>query len=185
MAKKAKRANKSCRQPDRGWNISLPLPGILLFIVLVLVGNAPLWVFSNALIPYRAFLAGLVTVIIKMTGLYAVHKGVFIELAHEQWVMTPECTATGAIIVFAAFVAVYPASLRAKLIGLLAGIPFLFCANIVRLVTLAWLTDCCAPFAHWFHDYVWQVAFLALIAAMWVAWIEWIVKREKMADIPG
>jgi exosortase/archaeosortase family protein len=56
-------------------------------------------------------------------------------------------------------------------------------ANIARLFTLAWATEWSSGYAHWAHDYVWQVAFLMLIAVMWLVWIEIVVKREEKTTI--
>ena len=56
--------------------------------------------------------------------------------------------------------------------------PFIIIANTLRLFTLAWATELFAKYAHLAHDYVWQVAFLILIAVMWLVWIELVVKRD-------
>ena len=168
---------------NRPIQAALPVRNIFFFAVLVLVGNAPLWVFSDAIMPFRQFMAWLVAGLIHLSGLDVVQNGAYITLKNEQWVMSPECTALTAMIVFAAFVIAYPSSIKSKTIAVLAGIPFIVFANIVRLFTLAWVTELFAGYAHWVHDYVWQVAFLMLIALMWLVWIERVVKRENQTAV--
>lgn len=99
--------------------------------------------------------------------------------------MTPECTALSAMIVFVAFVLAYPSLVKSKGIAILAGIPFLILANTLRLFSLAWATELFPKYAELVHDYVWQVAFLILIAVMWLLWIEIVVRHENKTAVSG
>lgn len=156
---------------------------LVLFAGLVLLGNAPLWFFPNTIIPFQKFMVKVVGGLISASGLQAVQDGVYITLKNDQWIMSPECTALSAMIVFVAFVLVYPSSWKSKGIAVLAGIPFLIIANSLRLFSLAWATELFTKYAHFAHDYVWQVAFLILIAVMWLLWIEMVVNRESKAAV--
>lgn len=155
----------------------------ILFAVLVLIGNAPLWFYPKTIIPFQKFMAGIVTWLIDTSGLQVAQNGIHIILKNDQWIMTPECTALSAMIVFVAFVLVYPSSWKSKGIAVMTGIPFLIIANTLRLFSLAWATELFAKYAHLAHDYVWQVAFLILIAVMWLVWIEMVVNRESKAAV--
>jgi exosortase/archaeosortase family protein len=155
----------------------------VMFAVLVLIGNAPLWFFPDIIIPFQKFMVKIVGGLISASGLQVVQDGVYIILKNDQWIMTPECTALSAMIVFMTFVIVYPTSLKSKGIAVLTGIPFLIIANTLRLFTLAWATELFTKYAHLAHDYVWQVAFLILIAMMWLVWIEMVVKRESKTAV--
>ena len=171
---------------SRSGGVNRPRFSILIFVlfaVLVLIGNAPLWFFPNTIIPFQKFMVKIVGGLINASGLQAVQNGVYIILKNGLWVMTPECTALSAMIVFVAFVMVYPSSVKSKGIAVLAGIPFLIIANTLRLFSLAWATELFAMYAHLAHDYLWQVAFLILIAMMWLIWIEMVVKRESKAAV--
>ena len=161
----------------------LNILSFVIFGLLVLVGNTPLWFLPQAITPFQKFMVKIVGSLISASGLEVVQNGVYITLKNDQWVMTPECTALSAMIVFVAFVIVYPASMKSKGIAVAAGIPFIIIANILRLFTLAWATELFSKYAHLAHDYVWQVAFLILIAVMWLVWIEMVVKRESKAAI--
>ena len=151
----------------------------ILFAILVLIGNLPLWFFPDTIVPFQKFMVKVVGGFISASGLQAIQNDVYMTLKNSQWIMTPECTALSAMIVYVAFIIAYPSSLKSKGIAVLAGIPFLIIANALRLFTLAWATELFVKYTHFVHDYVWQVAFLILIAVMWLVWIELVVKREN------
>jgi exosortase/archaeosortase family protein len=155
----------------------------ILFPAVVLTFHIPFWIFPYSLMPFQKFMVKLVAWLIDSTGLQVARDGIYIHLENQQWIMTPECTAITAIIVFVSFVLLYPASLKAKSIGILTGVPFLVGMNILRLVTLAWVTQLFVEYAPLFHDYVWQVVFLILMAIMWLIWIDLVVKRESEATV--
>jgi exosortase/archaeosortase family protein len=155
----------------------------VLFAALVLIGNVPLWFFPKTILPFQEFMVKVVGGLISASGLKAMQDGIHIYLENDQWIMTPECTALSAMIVFVAFVLVYPSSWKSKGIAVLASIPFLIFANTLRLFSLAWATKLFAKYAHFAHDYVWQVAFLILIAVMWLTWIEMVVNRESKTAV--
>lgn len=162
----------------------LPFWRFIVFTVLVLIGNnAPFWLFPEPTIPFQKFMVKIVGGLIEASGLQVVYNGIHITLKNGGWIMTAECTAMSAMIVFVAFVLVYPAALKSKGIAILAGIPFLILANTLRLFSLAWITDLFPKYAEFVHDYIWQVAFLILIAVMWLIWIEMVVRHERKAAV--
>jgi len=157
----------------------------IIFALLVLLGNAPFWFFPEPTIPFQKFMVTIVGGLIEASGLQAIQNGIHISLKSGEWIMTAECTALSALNVFVAFVLVYPSTLKAKGIAILAGIPFLILANTLRLFSLAWITELFPKYAELAHDYVWQVAFLILIAVMWLLWIEMVVRHESKAAVSG
>jgi exosortase/archaeosortase family protein len=158
---------------------------MLLFGFLVLIGNAPFWFFPEPTIPFQRFMVKIVGGLIQASGLQVVYSDLYITLKSGEWVMTAECTALSAMIVFVAFVLAYPSALKSKGIAIVAGIPFLILANTLRLFSLAWATEMFPKYAEFVHDYVWQVAFLIVIAVMWLLWIEMVVRHENKAAVSG
>ena len=102
-----------------------------------------------------------------------------IILNHDTWNIEVGCTAIGAMILFCAFLLAYTSSAKAKLTGMVCGIPFIAVVNIVRLVVLGWITEHFPGIARQFHDYIWETVFLFVVVAMWFIWIEQVVKHEK------
>lgn len=160
-----------------------PFVRMLLFGFLVLIGNAPFWFFSEPTIPFQRFMVTIVGGLIQASGLQVAYNDLYITLKSGEWVMTAECTALSAMIVFVAFVLAYPSALKSKGIAIVAGIPFLILANTLRLFSLAWATEMFPKYAEFVHDYVWQVAFLIVIAVMWLLWIEMVVRHENKAAV--
>ena len=185
LMRKKRPAKKEKVKKEQSKPVVLPTRNILFFAVLVLLGNAPLLIFSKTILPYSEWMAWLVAGLISLSGLEIVQNGVFLTIAGERWVMTPGCTAITAMVVFVAFVLTYPSSVKGKAIALLVGLPFLLLANITRLFTLAWAVEWSTRYAYWAHDYIWQVVFLMLIALMWQLWIEMVVKREGKTALPA
>lgn len=155
-------------------------------IFLALAGVFPLLIFYLPvnLMPFQLMTSKITAVLINMTGIEAVREGIYIRLPHANWEISIECTAVFALIVYAAFVIAYQASVRSKLYGLVLGLPFIVLINILRLLTLAWISRFAPSLVEGSHDYGWQVIFLIVVAIMWVVWIELFVCREKKAGIP-
>lgn len=122
--------------------------------------------------------------ILAFSGLPVTVQGFEIFMPKAHWVVIADCTALSAIIMFFAFVLAFPSSKKAKALAAVAGIPFLFLVNILRLVVLAWVTEWNPKVAGYFHDFLWQVGFLLLVITMWLIWIEMVVKRENKAAVP-
>ena len=129
--------------------------------------------------------ASVTTALLQFTGMEVLTNGINMTLPNVQWEIIRECTAIRAQVVFIAFVLAYPASIRAKSLAVAAGVPFLFAANIIRLVALGWLTYFSPALASYCHDFVWQMGFLFLVIGMWLAWIEWVVNGEKQPAVPA
>ena len=83
-----------------------------------------------------------------------------------------ECTGIFVFLLFGAFLLAYPASWRARLIGLSIGIPALFAVNVVRLATLARIVEVYPALFFYFHEYVWQGVFMVFVLLGAIAWAE-------------
>lgn len=90
-----------------------------------------------------------------------------------------ECSAIYVLILFTAGVLAFPASWRARAWGLGLGIPCLVGVNVLRLVTLGLLLEYRASLLPLFHEYLWQVLFILVVAVVYFVWIERIAPRER------
>ncbi|HVN83843.1 MAG TPA: archaeosortase/exosortase family protein [Candidatus Binatia bacterium] len=84
-----------------------------------------------------------------------------------------ECTGVFVLFVLTSFIAAYPARLVAKLIGLAVGILVLTGVNVIRIATLVRLVEFYPNAFVYFHEYVWQGAFLMLVTVYAMTWVEW------------
>lgn len=172
-------------QPKKRKLASFPLARVAaLFILLVVIFHATIWLLTKSSIEWiQEITVNMAVYLISLTGIRAEAQHTFIVMPNALWEVTLECTALSAIFVFISLVIAYPASSMAKAIGLAAGIVMIFCANIMRLFMLAWATHIHREAALYFHDYVWQLAFLGLILYMWYLWLEMVVRNENSKNI--
>ena len=94
-----------------------------------------------------------------------------------------ECTGIFLMIIFCACVLAYPASWRAKVIGLAAGIPIIYLTNILRLALLALVGRSFPSYFQYFHDYFWYGTFSLIIIFTWIFWLEIVVERGKQKTL--
>ncbi|WP_298036570.1 archaeosortase/exosortase family protein [uncultured Desulfuromonas sp.] len=190
MAKKRAPAGGQATPEPGGDGNPPPFPMIrvcLLFAALVLGFHMVQWMLVK---PWHLEFLQLATAraaaaVIAASGIGVRLEGIDLYMGFAHWKVVLECTAFSAALVYLSFVLAYPASLRSKVLGALAGLPLLFIINVARLFVLAWLVKLWPGIAPFAHDYLWQVLFLFLLVLMWLSWIELVVKRENKAPLRG
>lgn len=158
---------------------------VITFFTLAVLFDSAVWYLGKQeyLAFFDIFTSSVVTGLIHLSGLQALQDSNTIYLAHSVWVVTIECTAIQIMTIYTAFVLAYPASVRAKGLALLAGLPFIFGMNILRLWVMAWIDKLAPNFSATYHNYVWQVAFIIMVILLWLVWIEKVVKREGKSAV--
>lgn len=121
--------------------------------------------------------------LIKGVGIKAYISSNSIILSNQTLLVNAECTAIYLMILYASFVLVYPTKWIRKLIGVAIGIPIIFAANVIRLLVTAWIVEFRPQYFQYFHDYIWQVAFIIFIVVLWLIWIEKVVGYERKAPV--
>lgn len=99
-------------------------------------------------------------------GHYISVGGITLNINHE-------CTGVFVLFVLASFIAAYPATLSIKAIGILIGVVGLSAINIFRIATLVRVVEFYPDAFKYFHEYVWQGAFLMLVTLYAISWVEW------------
>jgi len=84
-----------------------------------------------------------------------------------------ECTGVFVLFVLVSFIAAYPAPLQAKAIGMVVGVTALSFINVVRIATLVRIVESYPKAFDYFHEYIWQGAFLMLVTLYAISWVEW------------
>jgi exosortase/archaeosortase family protein len=170
---------------DRNDNRRRVLRTAALFCLLTVAGNLVIYLLAvrGGLAPVESTTAAAAVALMRLTGLQAAAAANIIHLSGAVWLVDVECTAIHLLVLFTAFILAYPAPRRAKAIGLLAGPILLMAANLGRLLAMAWVEEIWPHYAESFHDYVWQVLFLALVALLWLTWIEQVVARASRPSL--
>ena len=97
----------------------------------------------------------------------------FISVGGMTLNINHECTGVFVLFVLASFIAAYPARLKAKLIGIVAGVLLLSLINVIRIATLVRIVEFYPSAFVYFHEYIWQGAFLMLVTLYAITWVEW------------
>lgn len=106
----------------------------------------------------------------RLDGTFVSYDGFPVEIVGE-------CVGVYEVVIFSACVLAYPASLRAKLIGLPLGTLAILVFNLVRIIGLLIVGRHQPEFFDFFHLYFWQGTLVLLVAAVWLAWLQLIVRR--------
>jgi exosortase H (IPTLxxWG-CTERM-specific) len=87
------------------------------------------------------------------------------------------CDAIEPSFMFAAAVMAFPASVKAKLLGVIVGVPLLLLLNLARILSLYYIG---VYVPNWFeiaHVDIWQPAFILLALICWIVWVIWAMRR--------
>jgi archaeosortase B (VPXXXP-CTERM-specific) len=129
--------------------------------------------------PINTANAALASLLLDMAGASPVRSGATLSLAGGGMQIVSECSGVYVAILFAAAVLAFPTTWAARARGLALGLPLLFLVNVLRLFTLGLVLEHRASLLPLVHEYLWQVLFVLLVAALYVVWIERIVPRER------
>lgn len=99
--------------------------------------------------------------------------GVIIWIEGMRLSIVSECTALVYIIIFAAAVLSYPATIRRKSFGLIIGISTIVLINLVRIILLGWVGGHYPSYFNILHYYIWEGGFLLLVLLLWMAWVNY------------
>ena len=110
---------------------------------------------------------------LTLLGVPASSDGVTVDAGAFTATIVPACTALDVIILFAAAVLAYPASVGARLRGLLLGVAALFAINIVRIVSLILIGIHYLDLLEDAHLLVWQATMALSAIGLWLLWHSW------------
>jgi exosortase H (IPTLxxWG-CTERM-specific) len=152
-------------------------PGLefgLRFFVYLLLFSLLFWAVSlhEHLGPVQRLIATLSAGVQRWVGGHAFAHGDDIVVNTLVMNVNHECTGIFVCILFASFVLAYPASWRARLTGLLVGIPLFFAVNVIRLATLARIVEIYPDTFFYLHEYVWQGILTVFVLVGSIAWAE-------------
>lgn len=157
--------------------MSRPLIRFAVAFLLLLLGFSALSVatdLQNRLGILENAIANAATAIARAAGSGAqVVEGNHIFTQQLTLVINHECTGVFVLFVLVSFIAAYPSTLQAKALGAVIGVGILSLINIVRIATLVRLVEFYPRAFEYFHEYVWQGAFLMLVTLYAISWVEW------------
>ena len=153
---------------------------ILLFVALMglyYILTVTAWFMPYFMEPYLRLNARVSSAILSMLGQETTCVGAVISGSRFAVTIGRGCDAVDPSAVFVAAVFAFPASLRSKLPGAIAGTLLLVVLNLARIVGL-FFTGVYYPrlFDTMHHD-VGQALFIFLALALWILWAAWATRK--------
>jgi exosortase H (IPTLxxWG-CTERM-specific) len=137
---------------------------------LVLSSSLP----DSAFAPLNRATASMSGEFLALFGKNAVVSGDVITLNNFRVHIVTECTALYPVILFSAFLMAVPASLKARLAGLAAGVPFLGSVNMLRIAAVTVVGANMPALFEICHVYLGQVVMVCMVIAACLAWFDMV-----------
>jgi exosortase/archaeosortase family protein len=152
-------------------------PGLIFaarFFACLLLWSAGFWAFSlhEHLGPVQRAIAAASAATARGVGGHATAQGDDVVVKDLIMNVNHECTGIFVVMLFTSFVLAYPASWRARGVGLGLGIPLFFAVNVFRLATLARIVEVYPGAFFYLHEYVWQGILTVIVLVGAIAWAE-------------
>ncbi len=145
-------------------------------MLFILIGSLPETIFA----PLNHATAYLASLCLDLFGEHPETAGNLISLnGFQVWIIT-ECTALYSIILFGAFIFSSPASLKARLVGLMTGVPFLVSVNTLRIALITIIGAKYPALFEAAHVYLAQVVMMILVVASSLIWLRLAARSEEM-----
>ena len=95
----------------------------------------------------------------------------------------PGCNGVEACIILASAMLAYPASWRAKAVGLVLGVLAVQAVNVLRIITLYYLANWNTDAFNFAHYYLWQALIMIDVIVVWLLWIRWVSRHEVRHEV--
>lgn len=93
------------------------------------------------------------------------------------------CNGVEACIILVAALVAYPASWRVRLAGIAAGLVAVQAVNLLRIVSLFYLSQWNAAVFEFTHLYVWQALIMLDVVVVWLLWMRWATRSRYQGQV--
>ena len=136
--------------------------------------------------PFTGLLASISTAIIVPFDDTVIAQGRVLRDATSGFAVSIEagCNGVEAAIVLIAGVVAFPATLKHKLVAIVAGFFFVQALNIVRIISLFYLGQWNYTVFEWFHLYLWPVLIMLDVLIVFAVYLQWLGKEQPAEEAP-
>ena len=127
--------------------------------------------FGHALLPTRAGLVPLT--------LSGKHQERLDALSGVALDVEAGCNGVEASIILLAAMLAFPATWRARLVGILIGLLSIHAVNILRIVSLFYIGQWNMTAFDWAHLYIWQALIMLDVFVVFLLWLRYVLKSGK------
>ena len=132
-------------------------------------------------VPWTNFLATLSANLVKWFDPNVLVSGKILQSTTNGFAVSIEagCNGVEATIVLIAAMLAFPAPMKSKIIGLVAGIIAVQGLNIIRIISLFYLGQWNYHVFEWAHLYVWQALIMLDVLIVWLLWVRTLPKIDR------
>ncbi len=138
------------------------------------------WVDRHVLYPLLEGSAKASSLLLNVLGQTTTSNGIVIQGTSFAVAVRRGCDPLEPIALLSAAVIAFPAALRYKVAGLIAGAALLFALNLVRIGSLYWLGCHKSAWFETVHLELWPACFILVSIGLWVLWLIWIRKTQPL-----
>ena len=149
---------------------------LIVFYVVSAIGP----VNEHVIVPFTELVVGATAFLLRSAHQPIEVAGTIIRSPHFALDVRNGCNGVEAVMVLAAAMLAFPATLRSRLAGLLAGSVAIQILNLVRVSSLVWLGEHHREFFDFVHVGVWQSIVILAAVSMFVFW-SWKFAEKPLA----
>jgi exosortase H (IPTLxxWG-CTERM-specific) len=142
------------------------LAALVVFYVISALGP----VNERVIVPFTELVVGATAFLLRVAHQPVEVVGTVLHAPHFALDVRNGCNGVEAVMVLAAAMLAFPATLRSRLIGLLAGSAAIQILNLVRVASLVWLGEHHRELFDFVHVGVWQSIVILAAVSMFVFW---------------
>lgn len=135
------------------------------------------WSSGYFLDPLNLWTAQASGALINAFGGEVVVNGVSLSSAQGNVTIREGCNAVYVTILFVAGVVAFPTTWRKRIVGAICGTVILFAINLIRVITLFYLSGYDQKLFEEAHLHIWQFVIIVLGGLVWLLWYDKVVRR--------
>ena len=152
--------------------------GVTVFCLFLLLNYRP---FHERFIqPFTAFIAFSSSKILNLLGTWTSVSGTNLSSRDFGINIVDGCNGVFATAILLSGIVAYPSRIKAKMIGILIGIPAIFIINQLRVISLFYLGRSHPTVFEEVHVYVWQPIIIIFAIFVWDFWARNFVQKGKV-----
>ena len=124
------------------------------------------------------FMAKNVALILNLIGIATKTNEAQVILPGFQFEIIYQCAGVFGMMIYIAAIIAFPSKWKAKIYGILLGIPVLYVVNMIRMTFLGIVGMKWKNLFDWFHEWMWQGIFIIFVVGLWLFWKDKFVKDE-------
>jgi exosortase/archaeosortase family protein len=120
--------------------------------------------------------------LIELIGIPVRAEGAYLHLSSAVMEVKFGCNGLEAILLLVAAILAYPASWKARFLGIVLGSTFLQFFNLIRIAILAWVLESHPTVFPIMHEYITQSIMIAIAFVIFLVYLQNVTRHEKLKN---